>query len=85
MQPNPVKQALLSGKTQLGCAFAQLRSPEVVRILKAGGFQWAFVDTEHGNFDLETVQDICRVSALIDFVSVVQSGGLAVSSGGPGA
>ncbi len=72
MQPNPVKQALLAGKTQLGCAFAQLHSPEVVRILKAGGFQWAFVDTEHGPFDMETVQDICRVSALVDFVSIVR-------------
>src|SRR3954454_5821949 len=72
MTNNSVKDALKQGKVQLGCAFAQLRSPEIPRILKAAGFHWAFVDTEHGNFELETVQDICRVSSLIDFCPVVR-------------
>ncbi len=72
MRPNPVKAALKEGKLQLGCAFAQLRSPEIPRILKAAGFHWAFIDMEHGNFDLETVQDICRVSSLIGFCPVVR-------------
>jgi 2-keto-3-deoxy-L-rhamnonate aldolase RhmA len=72
MQKNTVKQALAEGRMQLGCGFGQLRSPEVPRMLMAAGFQWAFVDTEHGGFDLETVQDICRVSSLIGFVPVVR-------------
>lgn len=72
MQKNIVKQALAEGRMQLGCGFGQLRSPEVPRMLMAAGFQWAFVDTEHGGFDLETVQDICRVSSLIGFVPVVR-------------
>ena len=72
MRQNSVKTALREGKVQLGCAFAQFRSPEVPRILKAAGFHWAFVDTEHGNFDLETVQDICRVSSLIGFCPIVR-------------
>src|SRR3954451_14589310 len=72
MGHNPVKRAPQEGKVQLGCAFAQLRSPEIPRILKAAGFHWAFVDTEHGNFDLETVQDLCRVSSLIGFCPVVR-------------
>ena len=50
----------------------QFRSPEVARILKAAGFDWAFLDTEHGNFDLETIQDICRVSSLIGLTPVVR-------------
>ena len=41
-------------------------------MLLAAGFQWAFIDTEHGGFDLETVQDICRVSNLIGFLPVVR-------------
>ncbi|MBC7925900.1 MAG: aldolase [Bryobacteraceae bacterium] len=72
MSVNHVKSALREGKVQLGCAFAQLRSPEIPRILKAAGFHWAFVDMEHGNFDLETVQDICRVANLIGFCPVVR-------------
>lgn len=76
MQPNTVKQALREGQVQLGCGFWQLRSPEVARILKAAGFDWAFIDTEHGGFDIETVQDICRVSNLIGFCPIVRVGDL---------
>lgn len=72
MRENLVKRNLREGKVQLGCAFAQIRSPEVARILKAAGFHWAFLDAEHGNFDLETIQDICRVSSLIGFCPVVR-------------
>src|ERR1051325_7152055 len=72
MQKNLVKQALKEGRMQLGCGFGQLRSPEIPRMLLAAGFQWAFIDTEHGGFDLETVQDICRVSSLIGFCPIVR-------------
>jgi 2-dehydro-3-deoxyglucarate aldolase/4-hydroxy-2-oxoheptanedioate aldolase len=37
-----------------------------VRIYKAAGFDWVFVDTEHGGFDIETVQDVCRVATCRD-------------------
>jgi 2-keto-3-deoxy-L-rhamnonate aldolase RhmA len=41
-------------------------------MLVAGGFQWAFLDTEHGGFDLETVQDICRVSVMAGLSPIVR-------------
>jgi 2-keto-3-deoxy-L-rhamnonate aldolase RhmA len=72
MLKNSVKQALREGQVQLGCQFGQLRSPEIARLLKAAGFSWAFVDMEHGGFDIETVQDICRVSYLVDFCPIVR-------------
>src|SRR2546423_3564769 len=72
MRKNTVKQALAEGKLQLGTGFGQLRSPEIPRILAAAGFQWAFVDTEHGGFDLETVQDICRVSLMAGLSPIVR-------------
>src|SRR5579862_1150124 len=72
MQKNLVKQALAEGRMQLGCGFGFFRSPEVPRMLLTAGFQWAFIDTEHGGFDLETVQDICRVSNLIGFCPIVR-------------
>ncbi len=72
MRPNLTKQALRAGSVQIGCGFGQFRSPEVARILKAAGFDWAFLDTEHGNFDLETIQDICRVSSLVGLTPVVR-------------
>jgi 2-keto-3-deoxy-L-rhamnonate aldolase RhmA len=72
MQSNLVKQALKEGRLQLGTGFWQFRSPEIARILAAAGFQWAFVDTEHGGFDLESVQDICRVANLAGLCPIVR-------------
>ena len=80
MRINLVKQALKEGKVQYGTGFWQMRSPEIPRLLKAAGFHWAFVDTEHGGFDLETVQDICRVANLVDFCPIVRMRSRAVAT-----
>jgi 2-dehydro-3-deoxyglucarate aldolase/4-hydroxy-2-oxoheptanedioate aldolase len=72
MVVNTVKRALKAGGFQLGLNFGQLRSAEIPRLLAAAGFHWAFIDTEHGNFDLETVNDVCRVSRLVGLCAVVR-------------
>ena len=72
MQINRVKQALKAGMCQLGAGWSQLRSPDIARILASAGFDFAFIDTEHGGFDLETVQDICRVSNLAGVAPIVR-------------
>jgi 4-hydroxy-2-oxoheptanedioate aldolase len=79
MRANLVKQNLRAGKLQLGTGFGQLRSPEIAKMLAAAGFQWAFIDTEHGGFDLETVQDICRVSVMAGLSPIVRVGDLQYS------
>lgn len=72
MRNNLVKAALREGRLQLGTGFGQFRSPEIPRMLVAAGFRWAFLDTEHGGFDLETVQDICRVSVMAGLCPIVR-------------
>jgi 2-keto-3-deoxy-L-rhamnonate aldolase RhmA len=72
MRVNSVKKALKEGNVQLGCGFAQLRSPEVARILAAAGFQWTFLDSEHGGFDLETLQDLCEAAAVVGLTPIVR-------------
>jgi 2-keto-3-deoxy-L-rhamnonate aldolase RhmA len=72
MQKNTVRQALKDGKLQLGAGVSQLRSPEVARVYAAAGFEWAFVDTEHGGFGIETVQDFCRVANLVGLAPIVR-------------
>src|SRR5258706_6982356 len=72
MRTNQVKQNLRAGKLQLGTGFGQFRSPEIPKMLAAAGFQGAFLDTEHGGFDLETVQDICRVSVMAGLSPIVR-------------
>ena len=72
MKINQVKQALREGRLQLGTGFAQLRSQDVVRILAAAGFDWAFLDTEHGGFDQETLQDLCRIAVKVGLCPIVR-------------
>src|SRR5687768_12480588 len=72
MRKNLVKEALAAGKVQLGCNFQQFRSPDVPRILAAAGYNWTFIDCEHGGFDLETVQDLCRVAVPAGLCPIVR-------------
>lgn len=72
MKTNSVKQALREGRLQLGTAFAQLRSQDVARILAAAGFDWAFLDGEHGGFDQETLQDLCRIAVKVGLSPMVR-------------
>jgi 4-hydroxy-2-oxoheptanedioate aldolase len=72
MQINTVKQALKAGRCQLGTAVFQMRSPEIARVLAASGFDWAFFDTEHGGFGIESVQDFCRVANLVGIAPIVR-------------
>ena len=72
MRTNTVKQALAQGRLQLGTNFGQIRSPEIGRILAAAGFHWAFIDTEHGNFDIETVNDICKAANQAGLAPIVR-------------
>jgi 2-keto-3-deoxy-L-rhamnonate aldolase RhmA len=72
MRTNDVKHSLKAGKLQLGLNFGQLRSAELPKLLAAAGFHWAFIDCEHGNFNLETVNDVCRVAQLAGLCPVVR-------------
>lgn len=72
MKINTVKKALAEGQVQLGAGFGTFRTPDVARIYADAGLHWAFIDTEHGSFDLETVQDICRVANLVGLSPIVR-------------
>ncbi|HLH44670.1 MAG TPA: aldolase/citrate lyase family protein [Bryobacteraceae bacterium] len=72
MPINKVKQALKEGRVQLGCSFSQLRSAEVATILGKAGFDWTYLDCEHGGFDMETLQDLCRASAAAGMTPIVR-------------
>ncbi|MDP2999194.1 MAG: aldolase/citrate lyase family protein [Bryobacterales bacterium] len=72
MRINYVKKALKEGRPQYGCGFSQFRCPDVARVLAAAGFNWTFLDSEHGPFNHETIQDICRASVLAGLCPVVR-------------
>ena len=62
MRENRTKARLRSGELVYGCALQQYRSTEIPRLLAAVGFDYLFIDTEHGAFNLETVQDLVSAS-----------------------
>jgi len=72
MRVNSVKKALKEGKVQYGCGFQQLRSVEVPKILAAAGFDWTFIDGEHGGFGIETLQDLCHASVAVGLTPIVR-------------
>ncbi|MCC7236956.1 MAG: aldolase [Bryobacterales bacterium] len=72
MAINLVKRALKEGKVQYGTNLGQFRSQDVLKILAQAGFHWAFVDCEHGGFDLETVQDLCRIAPSVGFTPILR-------------
>ena len=72
MITNTVRRALKEGKPQIGTSYGMLRSPDVARILAKAGFHWAFIDTEHGDYGIETVYDVCRAANLAGLCPIVR-------------
>jgi 2-keto-3-deoxy-L-rhamnonate aldolase RhmA len=54
-----VKQRLSRGEISPGIGVRVVRGPEVARIMKTAGFDWLFIDLEHGPTSVETA---CSVS-----------------------
>jgi 2-keto-3-deoxy-L-rhamnonate aldolase RhmA len=79
MQSNRTKQLLEAGGTALGCVIQQLASPEVPAILAAAGFDYVFIDLEHGCIDLQTVQALIRSSMHHGITPLVRVGELLYS------
>jgi 4-hydroxy-2-oxoheptanedioate aldolase len=51
---NPVRAALAAGELSLGVGVRGLRSGEIAPIMKSAGFDWLFIDLEHGPSSVET-------------------------------
>ncbi len=82
MRVNKVKQALKEGKLQLGCSVSMIRSPEITRVLAAAGLDWAYLDSEHGGFDLETLQDLARAANENGLCPIIRVAELSLCAGG---
>jgi 2-keto-3-deoxy-L-rhamnonate aldolase RhmA len=69
---NKVKKTLRAGGTVIGCQVAEVRSPNIALLYGTAGFDFIFIDMEHGAFDLETVGDFITASKAADIVPVVR-------------
>jgi 2-keto-3-deoxy-L-rhamnonate aldolase RhmA len=55
---NRVKQALREGKVVFGPMVSEVRSPGIAILFAQAGFDFFFIDMEHGSFTTETMSDM---------------------------
>jgi 2-keto-3-deoxy-L-rhamnonate aldolase RhmA len=79
MRINHTKARLAEGAPVFGCALQQYRSSEIPRLFAAAGFDYVFIDMEHGTFDLETVHDMIAASVAARITPIVRVGELLYS------
>jgi 2-keto-3-deoxy-L-rhamnonate aldolase RhmA len=60
---NPAKERLARGELSVGVGVRGVRGVEIARVMKTAGFDWLFIDLEHGATSTETAYQIC-VAAL---------------------
>lgn len=79
MRVNLTREKLSKGGTAVGCGLQCYRSPEIARTFAAAGFDYVFIDMEHGSFDLETVQDMIAAANGAGITPIVRVAELAYS------
>jgi 2-keto-3-deoxy-L-rhamnonate aldolase RhmA len=79
MRVNRLRDHLVAGKTVFGCQLQAYRSPEIARTFAAAGFDFVFIDMEHGAFNLETMQDMVTASLGAGITPIVRVGELLYS------
>lgn len=79
MRANTTREKLSRGETVVGCGLQCYRSPEIARTFAAAGFDYVFIDLEHGSFDLETAQDMIAASNDAGITPIVRVGELLYS------
>jgi 2-keto-3-deoxy-L-rhamnonate aldolase RhmA len=72
VRTNPVKQALREGKTVYGTMMVEFRSSAAAQILAAAGFDYFFIDMEHGTFGYETMSDMIRAGRMAGIAPMVR-------------
>lgn len=73
MIKNRIREKLNKGETVLGTMIQELRSPAVPILFANAGFDFVFIDMEHGAHNMETVADMiktARFAGITPFVRV---------------
>jgi 2-keto-3-deoxy-L-rhamnonate aldolase RhmA len=57
---NPAKERLKKGEVALGCGVRLARTVEIAKLMAVAGYDWLFIDMEHGSIDLDIA---CQMAA----------------------
>ncbi len=69
---NRAKETLAAGGYATGTWLQLVRSPSIVRLIAAAGFDMVFIDMEHSSFDWQTVGDMCEMARAEGITPVVR-------------
>ena len=72
MKPNAMRQRLRQGQPVYGTMIQDQRSPTAAQVLAQVGYDFLFVDMEHGALNLETVADLVRVIRLAGVTPLIR-------------
>ncbi len=69
---NHLKEKIIEGKTVLGTMLSEIATPNIARILSAGGFEYIIIDCEHGYFDYSQTAAVVGISNGIGLPVIVR-------------
>ena len=56
---NPVRERLKKGELAIGCGVRLARTVEIAKAMAVSGYDWLFIDMEHGSIGLD---DACQMA-----------------------
>lgn len=72
LKPNVLKQRLKEGQPVIGTMMSEVCAPGFIWMLANAGFDFVFIDMEHGTFDLPLVADAIKVARLAGITPLVR-------------
>jgi 2-keto-3-deoxy-L-rhamnonate aldolase RhmA len=70
--PNHTKRRLAAGELALGMGMRQARTVDIATIAKNCGFDWLFIDMEHGTLDVDRAAQIAFASLAAGITPIVR-------------
>ena len=67
-----LRKRVLSGECVYGTMIRQARDPGAPAIFAAAGFDFVFIDMEHGNYSMETVADLIRGAKSAGIATIIR-------------
>ena len=67
-----LRKRVLSGECIYGTMIRQARDPGAPAIFAAAGFDFVFIDMEHGNYSMETVADLIRGAKSAGIATIIR-------------
>jgi 2-keto-3-deoxy-L-rhamnonate aldolase RhmA len=67
-----LRKRVLSGECVYGTMIRQARDPGAPSIFAAAGYDFVFIDMEHGNYNMETVADLIRGAKSAGIATIIR-------------